>query len=66
MTTMRSGFAAISKEGRKMTQEEIETLDKRYEAFGWSLWLIWMGVIGIIPGLLLLGTIRYSISPPTR
>jgi hypothetical protein len=34
-----------------MTEEEIKTLDKRYEALGWSLWLIWIGVISIIPGL---------------
>lgn len=34
-----------------MTEEEIKTLDKRYEAVGWSLWLIWIGVISIIPGL---------------
>jgi len=34
-----------------MTEEEIKTLDKRYEAIGWSLWLIWIGVISIIPGL---------------
>ena len=34
-----------------MTEEVIKTLDKRYEAVGWSLWLIWVGVINIIPGL---------------
>jgi hypothetical protein len=34
-----------------MTADEIKTLDKRYEAVGWSLWLIWIGVINIIPGL---------------
>ena len=34
-----------------MTEEEIKTLDKRYKALGWSLWLIWIGVISIVPGL---------------
>jgi hypothetical protein len=34
-----------------MTEEEIKTLDKRYEVIGWSLWLIWIGVINTVPGL---------------
>jgi hypothetical protein len=34
-----------------MTTEEIKALDKRMEAIGWSVWFIWLGVIGIIPGL---------------
>jgi hypothetical protein len=57
-----------------MTADEIKTLDKRYEAVGWSLWLIWIGVINIIPGLpdgtgtlgtaLLLLAERSPLSPP--
>jgi Ca2+/Na+ antiporter len=34
-----------------MTEEAIKTLDKRYEAVGWSLWLVWIGVTSIIPSL---------------
>jgi hypothetical protein len=34
-----------------MTTEEIKALDKRIEAIGWSLWFIWLGVIGIITSL---------------
>jgi hypothetical protein len=34
-----------------MTTEEIKSLDKHYEAIGWSLWFIWIGVSSIISGL---------------
>jgi hypothetical protein len=30
---------------------DLEALDKRYEAVGWSLWLIWLGLTDLISGL---------------